>query len=224
MRRLPLTVLSITALLAVVAAGAVWRMGAAPSQSETATPAAAPSETATTETAANDEFGGAFSLIDQDGKRRTEMDFRGKYMLIFFGFTYCPDFCPTSLAVQAEALDQLGEQASRIVPIFITVDPKRDTPEKLKSYLSAFDAKSPSPRSNFVGLTGSDEEIAAVAKGYNVYYRAHLDTFHTTGPENYTIDHSSDAYLMSPEGKFISYYSIGISPDELAADLKQKAL
>lgn len=222
MKRLPLTVLSIAAVLAVVAAGAVWRMGETPAPSEPAAPATQTGETATTETAANDEFGGPFSLIDQNGMRRTEMDFRGKYMLIFFGFTYCPDVCPTSLAVEAEALDQLGEQASKIVPIFITVDPMRDTPEKLKSYLSAFDPKSPSPRPNFVGLTGSDAEIAQVAERYRVYYRAHLDTFHTTGPENYTVDHSSDTYLMSPEGKFVSYYSIGISPDELAADLKLK--
>jgi protein SCO1/2 len=142
-------------------------------------------------------------------------------MLIFFGYTYCPDVCPTSLAVQAEALDKLGAQASRIVPIFITVDPKRDTPDKLKSYLSAFDSKPPSARLNFIGLTGTEEEVAKVAKAYSVVYQAHLDGFRIDGV-GYSIDHTSETYLMSPEGKFVAYYTLGILPDELAADLKLK--
>src|SRR6185503_13240582 len=155
-------------------------------------------------------FGGPFSLIDQDGKRRTDSEFRGKYMLIFFGYTYCPDVCPTTLAVEAEALDQIGARANNIVPIFITVDPKRDTPEKLKSYLSAFDAKPPSVRSNFVGLTGTNEEIAKTAEAYRVYYQAHIDGRTQDG---YSIDHTGDVYLMDPEGKFVAYYSQGILPD-----------
>ncbi len=168
-----------------------------------------------------DQFGGPFSLTDQNGMRRTDTDFRGKYMLIFFGYTYCPDVCPTTLAVEAEALDKLGERASRIVPIFITVDPKRDTPDKLKSYLSAFDAQPSSVRPNFVGLTGTDEEIEKAADAYEVYYRAHLDG-RFGGAEDYSVDHTGNVYLMSPEGKFVAYYSQGISPDELAADLMLK--
>ncbi len=210
MKRLPLIVLSILVLLAVVTAGAFWRLGDLRSQSATVTPDSPPVE-----------FGGSFSLIDQYGMRRTDMDFRGKYMLIFFGYTYCPDVCPTTLAVEAEALDKLGAPASRIVPIFISVDPKRDTPDKLKSYLSAFDAKPPSARSNFVGLTGSDEEIAKAAEAYRVYYRAHLDGRAQNGAD-YSVDHTGDVYLMSPEGKFVAYYSQGILPDELAADLMLK--
>jgi cytochrome oxidase Cu insertion factor (SCO1/SenC/PrrC family) len=210
MKRLTLILLPILVLLAFVAGGALWRLPDLRAQSKAAALDVAPNE-----------FGGAFSLTDQNGKRRTDKDFRGKYMLIFFGYTYCPDVCPTSLAVQAEALDKLGPQASRIVPIFITVDPKRDTPEKLKSYLSAFDAKPPSARSNFVGLTGTEEEIAKVAKAYSVVYQAHLDGFRIDGV-GYSIDHTSDTYLMSPEGKFVAYYSLGILPDELAADLKLK--
>ena len=120
--------------------------------------------------------------------------------------------------MEAEALGKIGARASRIVPIFISVDPKRDTPDKLKSYLSAFDADPPSARRNFVGLTGSDEEIAKTAEAYRVYYRAHLDA-RTGNGADYSIDHTSDIYLMSPEGKFIAYYSQGISPDEMAADL-----
>jgi protein SCO1/2 len=210
MKRLPITVLSIVVLAAFVAAGALWRLGDGRSQSGTVTQASAP-----------EDFGGPFSLIDQYGIRHTDRDFRGKYMLIFFGYTYCPDVCPTTLAAEAEALDKLGSRASRIVPIFISVDPKRDTPEKLKPYLSSFDAKPPSARPNFVGLTGSDEEIAKAARAYRVYYRAHIDGQVENGAD-YSIDHSSDLYLMSPEGKFVAYYSAGILPDEMAADLRQK--
>ena len=223
MKRLPLTVLSIVVLLAVVAVGAFWRSGDLRSQSETETRDALPSEFSETQTPEPlpSEFGGSFSLTDQYGMRRTEMDFRGKYMLIFFGYTYCPDVCPTTLAVEKEALDKLGARASRIVPIFITVDPKRDTPDKLKSYLSSFNPNQPSTRPNFVGLTGTDEEIAKAAKAYRVFYRAHLDGF-MAGAAGYSIDHTGDVYLMDPEGKFVAYYSQGILADELAADLMVK--
>lgn len=209
MKRLPLIGLSVLVLLAAVAAGAFWRLGDPRAQNETAALDAAPPE-----------FDGSFSLIDQNGMRRTDRDFRGKYMLVFFGYTYCPDVCPTTLAVEAEALDTLGAAAGSIVPIFISVDPKRDTPDKLKSYLSAFDAKPPSARAPFVGLTGNDEEIAKAAEAYRVYYRAHLDG--RTPDGDYSIDHTGDVYLMSPEGKFVAYYSQGILPDELAADLLLK--
>jgi protein SCO1 len=211
MKRLPLAVLAIVILLGFVTAGALWRLGDLPSQSGTATLATPPND-----------FGGSFSLIDQNGMRRTDMDFRGKYMLVFFGYTYCPDVCPTALAVESEALDKLGSRAGRIVPIFISVDPKRDTPDKLKSYLASFDAKPPSARRDFVGLTGSDAEIAQAAKAYRVYYQAHLDGLHAEGGADYSVDHSSDVYLMNPEGKFVAYYSLGILPDEMAADLMLK--
>jgi len=224
MKRLRLTVLSILVLLAVVAVGAFWRISASRLQGETdaldAGDLSLQSETQTPEPLPGD-FGGSFALTDQYGMRRTDMDFRGKYMLIFFGYTYCPDVCPTTLAVEKEALDKLGARANRIAPIFITIDPKRDTPDKLKSYLSSFDAKPPSTRSNFVGLTGTDEEIAKAAKAYRVFYRAHLDGF-MAGSAGYSIDHTGDVYLMGPEGKFVAYYSQGILADELAADLMVK--
>jgi protein SCO1 len=218
MKRPPLTVPLVLVLLAVASAAAFWPRTDLPATSAVAQ---ASPETTTTQGSSSDEFGGSFSLIDQNGMRRTDMDFRGKYMLIFFGYTYCPDVCPTALAVEAEALDKLGDRAGRIVPIFITVDPKRDTPDKLKSYLSAFDAAAPSVRPNFVGLTGTDEEIAKVADGYGVYYQAHIDGRVTNG-ESYSIDHSGHTYLMSPEGKFVAYYTQGILPDELATDLMLK--
>jgi cytochrome oxidase Cu insertion factor (SCO1/SenC/PrrC family) len=168
-----------------------------------------------------EEFGGPFSLLDQDGKRRTDKDFRGRYMLVFFGYTYCPDACPTALAVQAQALEELGPLASRIAPVFVTVDPRRDGPERLKAYLSAFDARPPTARLKFTGLTGSDDEISAVAKAYRVIYQAHMGG-HPGNVMEYTVDHTTDIYLLDPEGKFAAYYTLGISPPELAADLKSR--
>ena len=229
MKRVPLTVLSVVAVLAVAAGGAFWHASNLRSQNQAERPEQreAPGETPevaqseneisdTPETAA--DFDGSFSLTDQNGMRRTDMDFRGKYMLVFFGYTYCPDVCPTTLAIEAEALSKLGASANRIVPIFISVDPKRDTPAKIKTYLSSFDAPS---RPNFVGLTGTDAEIASAAKSYRVYYRAHIDGRTQDGSE-YSIDHTGDVYLMDPTGKFVAYYSQGILPDELAEDLKMK--
>jgi protein SCO1/2 len=215
MKRPPLIVLVAFVVVGLVAAGALWQLGNRPTQT-----AVALREVTPTPSAEQSDFGGPFSLTDQNGMRRTDADFRGKYMLIFFGYTYCPDVCPTTLAVEAEALDKIGDRASKVVPIFITVDPKRDTPEKLKMYLSAFDGLS-TARPGFVGLTGTDEEIEKVADAYEVYYMAHLDG-RFGGEEGYSVDHSGNVYLMSPEGKFVSYYSQGISPDELAADLKMK--
>src|SRR6266849_11092398 len=134
MKRLPLTVLSVVVLLAVVAAGAFWRISDSRPQSAAdaldAGDLSLQSETQTPEPLPGD-FGGSFALTDQYGMRRTDMDFRGKYMLIFFGYTYCPDVCPTTLAIEAEALDKLGSRAGLVAPIFISVDPKRDTPDKL---------------------------------------------------------------------------------------------
>jgi protein SCO1/2 len=133
-------------------------------------------------------------------------------MLVFFGYTFCPDVCPTTLAVMSAALDKMGPDADRIVPIFISVDPERDTPEVVKAYLSAFGTR-------FVGLTGSDEEIAAVAKAYRVYVQAHKDQ-----GADYTVDHSGVVYLMDKSGAFLTNYSLDLEPDKLAADLAAKTL
>jgi protein SCO1/2 len=158
-------------------------------------------------------IGGPFSLTDQNGVVRTEKDYRDKYMLMFFGYTYCPDVCPTTLAVMSAALDKLGPRAERIVPVLISVDPKRDTPEKLKSYLASFGSR-------FVGLTGTSKDIAAVAKEYRVYYNEH-----PTGSDgDYTVDHSGIVYLMDPKGAFLANYSLATTPEAMAADLTKKTL
>lgn len=155
--------------------------------------------------------GGPFTLTDQDGKRVTDQDFRGKYMLIFFGFTFCPDVCPSELQVMSAALDQMGSEADKIQPIFITIDPARDTPEAMKVYVSNFH-----PR--LIGLTGSEADIAAVAKAYRVYYAK------AKGMENqsdYLMDHSTILYLMGPDGKFVKHFTYGTEAKGLAEALRQ---
>ncbi len=154
-------------------------------------------------------IGGPFTLEDGNGKAVTDKDFRGKYMLVYFGYTFCPDVCPTTLNELADALDHLGAKAERLQPIFITVDPKRDTPEVVKQYAAAF-----SPR--LIGLTGTSEEIAQVAKAYRVYYAEHRTG---PGPNDYSMDHSSILYLMGPDGRFIAPIRTDESSSEMAADI-----
>lgn len=154
--------------------------------------------------------GGPFALVDHNGKRVTNADFRGRYMLVFFGFTFCPDVCPTALQVTSQALEKLGpKKAERIVPIFITVDPERDTPDQLKSYVSSF-------HPSLVGLTGSQAEIEAVAKAYRVYWRRVKDDRSAAG---YTMDHTSIIYLMGPDGRFVSHFTHTSSVDTIATAL-----
>jgi protein SCO1/2 len=153
--------------------------------------------------------GGPFSLIDHNGRRVTDKDFRGRYMLVYFGFTYCPDVCPSGLQVIAAALQKLGNKADRITPIFITVDPERDTPAQLSEYVKSFD-----PR--LVGLTGTPPEVDAAAKAYRVYYKKVQDEKSTAG---YTFDHTSIIYLMDPQGTYVTHFSHTTGVDTLAERL-----
>ena len=155
--------------------------------------------------------GGPFSLTDQTGRKVTDKDFRGHYMLVFFGYTYCPDICPTELQVMSAALDNLGAKADAIQPIFITFDPQRDTPEVLKQYITNFH-----PR--LVGLTGTPEEIAVAAKAYRVFYNR-LEN--TSGPDTYLMDHSTITYLMDKQGKFLKHFSYSTDAAALAQDLEK---
>jgi protein SCO1/2 len=145
--------------------------------------------------------GGPFTLVDASGKTVTDQDFRGRYMLIFFGFTHCPDICPAELQVMAGALDQLGDKAKKVVPIFITLDPERDTPEAVGAYVKNFGP-------NIVGLTGSMDAVAAAAKAYRVSFSKFQDQ---NSGENYTIDHSALAYLMGTDGEYITHIPYGTS-------------
>src|SRR5580704_7098778 len=153
--------------------------------------------------------GGSFTLEDGNGKQVTDRDFRGKYMLVYFGYTFCPDVCPTTLNEVSEALDHLGAKADKLQPIFITVDPKRDTPAVVKQYAAAFTPK-------LLGLTGTADEIAKVANEYRVYYAEHRTG---PGPNDYTMDHSSVLYLMGPDGQFIAPIRTDETGPEIAADL-----
>jgi protein SCO1/2 len=155
--------------------------------------------------------GGPFTLTDQTGKQVTDKDFRGRYMLVFFGFTFCPDVCPTALQVMAAALDKLGPKADKITPVFITVDPERDTPEQIAMYVKSFH-----PR--LVGLTGTPEQIDAAAKAYRVYYKRVPDPKSSAG---YTMDHSAIMYVMGPDGAFVTHFTYAVSPDTLAQRLGQ---
>ena len=154
--------------------------------------------------------GGPFTLTDHTGKRVTEKDFLGRHMLVFFGFTYCPDICPTELQVMTAALDMMGPDGEKIQPVFITVDPERDTPEVMKAYVENF-----GPR--LVGLTGSPEEIAAAAKAYRVYYAKSAKA----GSDEYLMDHSSIVYLMAPNGQFVMHFTYTTDAAKLANALKE---
>jgi len=187
-RKLPGFAIALAALvvLAVIGAGTAWFMqGGAPT------------------------IGGPFKLVNGEGRPVTDRDFRGHYLLVYFGYTFCPDVCPTTLNQVAEALDKLGPKGEQVQPLFITVDPKRDTPQVVGQYVAAF-----TPR--LVGLTGTPEEIAKVAREYRVYYAIHK----TAGaPGDYTVDHSSILYLMSPSGAFIAPIRADQSGAEMAKDI-----
>jgi len=156
-------------------------------------------------------FGGPFELLDQDRRIRRDSDFRGRFLLIFFGYTGCPDVCPLDLAVMAGALDLLGEEAGRIQPLFITVDPARDTPEVLADFVSGFH-----PR--LLGLTGSEAQIRAVARAYRVHRRKVIvDPEH---PEDYLVDHGSLTYLMGPDGRFRTLLPHRTTAERMAAVIR----
>lgn len=154
-------------------------------------------------------IGGAFSLTDQNGKPVTEQDFRGKYMLVFFGFTSCPDVCPVAGHTMGEAMKKISDaQRAKLAMLFITVDPQRDTPEVLKKYLANFDER-------IVGLTGSDEKVKAAESAYKVYSAVHKKP----GEKDYGIDHSSYMYLMDTDGTYIAHFPHDVPLDKLVESL-----
>lgn len=155
-------------------------------------------------------IGGSFTLVDGTGATRTDEDFRGRLMLVYFGFTYCPDVCPTELQAMGQAVDLLGDKANSVQPIFITIDPERDTPQMVGQYVESFH-----PR--MVGLTGTPEQVAAAAKAYRVYYRK----AEVEGSSDYLMDHSSIVYLMGRDGKFLTHFSHGTSPQDMAKGISK---
>jgi protein SCO1/2 len=153
--------------------------------------------------------GGPFQLVDQNSKPITDQDLKGHPFLVFFGFTHCPDVCPTTLFDVSEILRALGPDADRTRALFITVDPERDTPAVMKDYLSSFDP-------HLSGLTGDPADIAAVAKAYRVYYKKV-----PSEGGNYTMDHTAIVYLMDKDGRFVSPFSLKGPTEAAAADLRR---
>ncbi len=174
-------------------------------------PTASPERVADVQTTGKALIGGPFSLTDQTGRRVTEKDFLGKAMVVFFGFTNCPDICPSGLQVLSAALDKLGPKADLVTPVFITLDAKRDTPEKLAQYLKSFHPK-------IVGLTGSEDDVAAAAKTYKVYYQKAPDE---KNPDNYSYDHASLFYVMGKDGAFVAPIAEINDPTAVAAALEK---
>jgi len=157
------------------------------------------------------EIGGPFTLVNGAGETVTEASFPGQYVLIYFGYTYCPDVCPTSLQAMTDALNQLEPAVlDKVQPVFVSVDPERDTPVDVAEYASFFHPK-------LIGLTGSPEQVAAAAKAYRVYY-ARVDQPHSAA--GYLLDHSAITYLTAPDGSLAAFFKHGTDPNEMADRLR----
>ncbi len=149
-----------------------------------------------------------FQLTDHDGRRRSLADFKGKAVVVFFGFTQCPDVCPTTMARLAEVKQRLGADGDRLQAIFVSVDPERDTPEILKAYMGNFDP-------SFLALRPTPEELPAVAKNFKIYYKR-VDG---SAPDSYTMDHSAGDYIYDPQGRLRLYSRQGTSAESMAKDI-----
>ena len=153
--------------------------------------------------------GGPFELTDHTGRKVTQADYAGSYKIVYFGYTYCPDVCPTGLTVITEALDLLEAEAKAVKPLFITVDPDRDTVAVMADYHEHF-------HQSFSNLTGTPEQVAAVARAYRVFYQKAADD----GSGDYLMDHSAVTYLMAPGGGFLAHFGPDTTPEQLAQALR----
>lgn len=156
-------------------------------------------------------IGGKFALTNQDGKRVTDTDFRGKWMLVSFGYTSCPDVCPAELQAMANAMDQLGAKSEAVTPVFVTIDPERDTVAAVSDYVKNFHAR-------FVGLTGTSDEIKQAARAYRVYYAKAEAKNSAMG---YLMDHSAFIYLMNPDGEYVTHFAYGTPPEKIASTIEK---
>lgn len=158
-------------------------------------------------------FGGPFDLVDHHGRRRTDADFAGKWRLMFFGYTGCPDICPLDLAVIGEALVRLGPAGDAVQPLFVTVDPARDTPPVLAAFVTGFHAR-------LVALTGTERAIAVTAKAWRVH--RHKVIVDRARPDDYLVDHGTLTYLMRPDGSFATLFPHGTSAEVMAERLARQ--
>lgn len=159
-----------------------------------------------------EQFRPEFALADDSGRVRTSEEFRGKYMLVFFGFTNCPDICPTTLSEVARVMDDLGPDAAKVQPIFISIDPERDRRLGLAAYTKAFHPA-------LLGLAGDDAATAAAAKSFKIHYSREADT---AAPDGYTMSHSPALYLVSPEGDWLRQFTYGTPAADILSDLKSR--
>jgi protein SCO1/2 len=150
-----------------------------------------------------------FQLTDHNGRPRSLKDFQGKVVVLFFGYTQCPDVCPTTMTELAETKKLLGKDGERLQVLFVTVDPERDTPEVLKGYMGNFDP-------SFLALRGTPEQLAAMAKDFKVYYKKNAGP----SPTSYTMDHSAASYVYDPQGRLRLYTRYGSGPQALASDIE----
>lgn len=157
------------------------------------------------------QFGGPFSLIDHEGVPRGDEDFRGRFLLVYFGYTACPDLCPLGLATLSTAMDLLDAAGERVQPLFITVDPARDTSPVLNDYIAHF-------HPGLVGLTGSEAQVRAAAKAYKVHRRKVVPAGEAAA--DYLVDHSTLTYLMAPDGRFVTLFPHGTRPEPMAAAIR----
>lgn len=155
-------------------------------------------------------FRAAFELTDHTGIVRTQEDYAGQWMLVFFGFANCPDVCPTTLAEIAAVMDGLGEDAAQVQPLFITIDPERDTPSVLADFVPRFEA-------GIVGLTGTPDQIDRTADSFHIFYE---NVEEAAAPDGYTMGHSSQLFLFDPEGGYVKAWSYGARAEEILADLR----
>ncbi len=191
----------LAALAAAVAAGGgayLWRAGDEAKQ------------TAGTRSTGTVPIGGPFALVDHTGAARTEKDLLGRFAVVNFGFANCPDVCPATLQTISDALELMGPAAQRIRPVFVSVDPARDTPERLKTYKEAFDDR-------FLMLTGSEAAVARAAKAYKVGY----SRMKPAEDGSYMVNHTALIYLMGPDGRYLAHFPFRIAPEKLASALKK---
>lgn len=156
-------------------------------------------------------IGGPFELVDHEGRAVSNADYADRYKLFYFGFTFCPDVCPMALQIMAAALNELGPDADQIYPLFISVDPERDTVEAMGPYVKQF-------HDDMIGLTGTPEQIAAVTKAYRVYARKVSDPSSSAA---YTMDHSSVFYFMSPDGEYVTHFTHVTDPEKMAQEIRK---
>lgn len=157
------------------------------------------------------DIGGSFTLTDQNNQQVSDSQFRGKYMLVFFGFTSCPSICPVGLATLTQTMEQLGDKGKAVAPIFITVDPETDTPARMKEFLTNF-------HPSIAGLTGTPEQIKAVESAYKVYAAKSKDE---NMPGGYNVDHSGFIYLMDKNGEYLSHYTYDQAAEAIVKDVRR---